>query len=398
MKIYNKTLNSVLIVLSVFLSMSQANAQSKTYTINGTLKEFSQMPKKIYMLNNLIIPGTPQKIDSADVVNGGYRFTGSTDISVSVNIGLSKQVGSEVFALMLDQGDLDLVSTGKFLNTTVSGSGAKAQNELSEITSFAKKESIEINRLSQLPEYKSNDSLQTVLRNRSTNLLGNALVNMISYIRKNPKSSISPFLTYSLLASGYLTPLMADTLTLALPEAIKTTSVGKAIDALGKKNTKEVLEAAAKAEAKRKEFALKNPIGSKAIAFTMNDVAGKSVSLASFKGKYVLIDFWASWCKPCRAENPNLVKAYAKYKSKGFDILGVSIDGAGQKAAWIKAIKDDGMGWVQVSDLKGASNEAAVLYGVESIPQNFLLDPNGIIVAKNLRGTALEEKLAEIFK
>jgi thiol-disulfide isomerase/thioredoxin len=130
----------------------------------------------------------------------------------------------------------------------------------------------------------------------------------------------------------------------------------------------------------------------------MNDVNGKPVSLDSYKGKYVLIDFWASWCKPCREENPNLVKAYEKYKSKGFNVLGVSIDGASQKAAWIAAIQKDGLSWTQVSDLKGAANEAAVLYGVESIPQNFLVDPNGKIIARNLRGAGLNEKLAGVFK
>ncbi len=128
-------------------------------------------------------------------------------------------------------------------------------------------------------------------------------------------------------------------------------------------------------------------IGSDAIDFVQNDTTGKPVSLNSFRGKYVLLDFWASWCKPCRVENPNLVEAYNRYKDKNFTVLGISLDRA--KEPWMKAIQDDGLKWTQVSDLKFWNNEVAVMYKVGSIPQNFLLDPNGKIIAKNLRGEEL---------
>ncbi|WP_111307546.1 TlpA disulfide reductase family protein [Confluentibacter sediminis] len=130
--------------------------------------------------------------------------------------------------------------------------------------------------------------------------------------------------------------------------------------------------------------------------FTMNDPEGNPVSFASYKGKYLLLDFWASWCAPCRAENPNVLNAYKKFKDKNFTILAVSIDS--NKEAWLKAIKEDSLPWKQVSDLKGADNEAAKLYGVSVIPDNFLIDKNGKIIGRGLKGQALQQKLAELIK
>ncbi len=137
-------------------------------------------------------------------------------------------------------------------------------------------------------------------------------------------------------------------------------------------------------------------IGYEALNFAQADPNGKMVNLKDLKGKYVLVDFWASWCGPCRAENPNVVKAYNKYKDKGFTVLGVSFDQ--NKDAWIKAIATDNLTWTQISDLKGWGNEAGKLYSITSIPQNLLLDKEGKIVAKNLRGAELDAKLEEIIK
>jgi peroxiredoxin len=137
-------------------------------------------------------------------------------------------------------------------------------------------------------------------------------------------------------------------------------------------------------------------IGSMATEFTQNDQNGKPVKLSSFKGKYVLIDFWASWCRPCRQENPNVVAAYNKYKSKNFTVLGVSLDQ--DKNSWIQAIAADKLTWTHVSDLKYWSNEVAQLYRIQSIPANLLLDPTGKIIGKDLRGEELLQKLASILK
>ncbi|TPG66165.1 TlpA family protein disulfide reductase [Hymenobacter nivis] len=128
--------------------------------------------------------------------------------------------------------------------------------------------------------------------------------------------------------------------------------------------------------------------------FHQADPQGKLVQLSALRGQYVLLDFWASWCPPCRAENPILVQAYHRYQGKKFTILSVSLDH--NRAAWLKAVQADGLTWPQVSDLKGWDNAAAARYHIEALPQNYLLDPAGHVVGQNLRGAALEQRLAQL--
>ena len=137
-------------------------------------------------------------------------------------------------------------------------------------------------------------------------------------------------------------------------------------------------------------------IGKTAPEFSVPDTAGVSVSLSSFRGKYVLLDFWASWCPPWRRENPNVVKVFNEFKNKNFTIIGISLDQDKQK--WLKGIADDKLTWTHLSDLKYWDSEIPALYGVRGIPSNILLDPNGVIVARNIMGDDLRNTLLEVIK
>lgn len=170
------------------------------------------------------------------------------------------------------------------------------------------------------------------------------------------------------------------------------------VDAVYQQLSDAVKALPAAADLKRRvDNVLRSAVGHDAPSFTMTDTAGKPVSLQAYRGKYVLLDFWASWCAPCRRENPNVIANFNKHHNQNFVVISVSLDSPNGKNAWLKAIRTDGMGqWPNLSDLKGFNNQAALLYGVQAVPQNFLIDPNGVIIAKNLLGEALTQQLEEV--
>lgn len=164
-----------------------------------------------------------------------------------------------------------------------------------------------------------------------------------------------------------------------LPVALKTSEMGKFV-------------------AERISLGKKISIGMLAPNFAQPDTLGKIHQLTDYKGKYVLLDFWASWCGPCRAENPNVLAAYAQYKSKNFMVLSISIDEAKDRDKWLKAIQEDHLNWPQLSDLKGSQNAAHQLYGITTIPANLLISPEGKVLAKDLKGEQLHATLKELLK
>ena len=251
----------------------------------------------------------------------------------------------------------------------------------SQIKPIEEKMSAILNEYEQASTVKQNDlTFQKAIEKRYSDAVNEVTSLLQTFVSKNPNSYISLLALNELVNSnaGVDMSKLAN-LYKNLSEPVKKTDLG---EFLGNR----ILAVS------------RTAIGAVAPDFTQNDPSGKPVKLSDFRGKYVLIDFWASWCGPCRQENPNVVKAYAQFKNKNFEILGVSLDNPNAKTAWLNAIEKDKLTWPQVSDLQGWKNQVALLYGVESIPQNFLIDPKGVIIDKNLRSEDLIRTLSNILK
>lgn len=315
------------------------------------------------------------------VLNGKFTIRGTIEEPRPAFLSLIQDHEadpSQSKQFILDVGNITISINDQILTASVSGS--KANDDVQRYTTEQIPYLGKLNAINEAAQKQSQagvspDSISEMYRIPFREAGKELSVFQKNFIVKNPAAFISLLLIPD-IARASQNYFEADSLFSQLDNKIKTGSTGKII---------------AEYIAREK----KTSVGAEAPEFAMADTSGKKFSLSALKGKYVLLDFWAAWCLPCRQENPNVVYAYQTFKDKGFTVFGVSLDK--ERKNWVNAIKDDNLTWWHVSDLKFWASEAAVLYGVSSIPRNFLLDPQGKIIARDLRGPELIEKLNELF-
>ncbi|MBC8988185.1 AhpC/TSA family protein [Pedobacter sp. N36a] len=364
-----------------------AVAQTPNFTITGKIGNLNA-PAKIYIDYSSEGEG---KSDSATFVNGTFKFTGSISGIASSRMTLSREGirDKEIYASGI--GDVIYMSFGKE-NIHISSpdslynakwTGSKVYNEMKAFekevgpTVMTVHHNANVQLKMATPEQQKDTAYFKILDKQVKALRVSRGQKMLVFAKNNP-SSYFALQALSESVSGYgVKSDIALPLFNKLSEPLRLSYTGQGLYKILNSSTVTAL-------------------GSKAPDFTQKDVNGKSVSLSDFKGKYVLVEFWASWCSPCRAESPNLLKQYAVYKDKGFEILGVSVDH--DKGKWIEAIKKDGLTWPQVSDLKGWESDARKVYGISGVPANFLIAPDGKIIGSHLMGEVLNKKLAELMK
>jgi len=372
----------------LFLLVSANGFAQKGFTISGDVSKVKDPVVKVYL--NYYADGK-STMDSAEVKDGKFSFTGTLADPVMGSLRAKYQevpgaksmkaisYNRDIKQVFLENSKIKMASVDSFANATIKGS--KSHTAYVSWTDLTKEETAQSAALNkEYSEYykKKDQAGMDKIDAAFDKLTEQKNIKNKQYLKDNPSSPIAMFVLKQY--AGYdINADDVEPMFLALPEQLRASPAGKDMT-------------------EKLETAKKTGIGKMAMDFTQNDTLGNPVSLSSFRGKYVLIDFWASWCGPCRQENPNVVKAFNAYNSKGFTVLGVSLDQPTAKDKWMKAIHDDKLTWTQVSDLKYWKNDVAVQYGIQAIPQNFLIDPQGKIVGKNLRGEALNKKLASLFK
>jgi thiol-disulfide isomerase/thioredoxin len=360
-------------------------AQSPNFTISGKIDKIEK-PGKVYF--DYMDNGTNHE-DSALLVNGAFKFSGTIQGNTNTRMafdhtGEGKQhaiyaPGADVVYFYFGKENLKIASADSLSNAKFTGS--KVYNEYLAYNKQIGGSMMELTKAVNAdfakgtPEQQKDTAYFKAVDARYRKNVADRTEKQFQFAKNNPGSF------FALVALSESAGIRVD--------AAKVSPVFNALgaDLRGSDMGKELTERIAASST--------TAIGAVAPVFTQNDVNGKPVSLADFKGKLVLVEFWASWCGPCRAGNPNLVKQYQMYKDKGFEIISVSLDN--NKDKWIDAIAKDGLQWTHVSDLKGWSNEVGRLYGVRAVPQCFLVGRDGKIIGNTLRDETLNEKLASLF-
>ncbi|MES2875795.1 MAG: TlpA disulfide reductase family protein [Bacteroidota bacterium] len=366
----------------LFAGITSARAQQATFTINGTIDSGLKITS-LYFAQGSFVSNQAPKAKKIPVQNGKFVITGNVSepgpAFLSLAENLQPKDPSEFKQFILEKGEISIQIKDKLSTSIVKGSRAN-----DEVMSYTAGQSPYMAKLSALNEAADRQSqlgvpLDSIIKMYQPSLKEAAnelLTYQRNYIAKNPAAFISVLLLPEVAKSTF-NYFEADSSFNKLDATVRMSPTGKAISEFIAREKK-------------------TSIGAMAPEFAAADTAGKTVALSSLKGKYVLLDFWAAWCGPCRQENPNVVQAFHRFKDKGFTVLGVSLDR--ERKDWLKGVRDDKLTWNNVSELKYFQSPTALLYGIVSIPRNFLLDPNGKIIGRDLRGPDLNTKLEEVFK
>jgi len=375
----------LIIAITPLLALAQTNLDKRKtgeLIIHGTISNIEESVPYVYS----ICLERPD-VDSTRVVDQSYTFRLHTGVTTLVTLFVKNPRYSEslrskyMFTLVAEPSTITISSKDSFSNATVTGSQAfiefsylNAQRE-----PYSKQLGVLYEKSNSLKadEIEKKELLATQIdstRERLCNIY-------YDYIKAHPSSLLIPY--------------ALDNYMRGLQDNSSNETVDKAIEIYSTLSTREKDSYYGK-KIKKKIDSYKVRVGMPAPPFVQNDTAGHSISLSSFRGKYVLLNFWGSWCIPCRREHPELVKVFNAYKDKGFTILSISLERPGDKEKWLTAIHNDGLTWTHVSDFRYWDNEVARRYKIEVVPQNFLLDPSGVIIAKGIRGEEIEKKIRKI--
>jgi peroxiredoxin len=374
-------------LLLLLLVPGLATAQTPiSFVLKGSLGShtYRDVPTYVYLRSGMML-------DSAVVKQGNFELKGTVDEPTKGFLSMRRKMQdmSDYKAVFwLEQGTLVFTSPDSLKNAQVGGTPLTdvwralrtAEEPIVEQLNALEKEP-----QAATPEQQQSSAFQQGLQARRAVLFRERTRLDSAFVRAHPTSFISLTVLNSMSRDSKNAALVMDLLPFLSP-AVFNSPRAEEIRTKIRQNALGI----------KAENALK--LGQMAPNFTQATPDARQVSLTDYRGKYVLVDFWASWCRPCRAENPTVIKAYNQYKAKNFDVLSVSLDEAKDRAKWVKAIQDDQLPWTQVAELKGWRSKAATAYFIKSIPQNFLVDPTGKIIAMNLRGDALPAALAQLLK